>query len=166
MFTRMMRDRGFDCFWWDPWCDNHFARGFEARPGDTFDAATCSEVVEHSPAPMALLSALAGRARIVILTTDLIPAETPAPGEWSYYAPETGQHVSFLSRRALEVAAERLGLALSSAGNLHVLAPGRVPERFLRALCRPSNARRLALWFWKPGRAIADADLLRSRTGA
>lgn len=166
LFTRMMRDRGFDCRWWDPWCENHFARGFEADPDDVFDAATCSEVVEHSPAPMALLATLAGRAGNILLTTDLIPAETPALGDWSYYAPETGQHVSFLSRRALEVAAERLGLALSSAGNLHVLGPDRIPEWFLRFLCRPSNARRLALWFWKPSRAIADAELLRSKAGA
>lgn len=163
LFTRMMRDRGFDCRWSDPWCENLFARGFEAGDEDAFDVATSFEVIEHSPEPMSLLRDLSRRAGAIFLSTELMPAHAPHPGEWWYYALETGQHVSFVTRRSLEVASERLGLRLSSAGSLHLLSPRPVSERLLRLLSRPSRARRLALFFWKGSLSTSDGETLRSR---
>src|SRR3974390_843152 len=44
LFTRFIRDLGFDYYWSDPYAENVFARGFEANlQGTSFRAATAFE---------------------------------------------------------------------------------------------------------------------------
>ena len=129
LFVRLMRDRGFDFHLLDKYCANVFAGGFEAQPGDRFDLLTCFEVVEHLLEPLPAFRELAALAPAIIIGTELLPARRNRPGEWWYYAPETGQHVCFYTRRALETIGERLGMHLASNGrNLHVLASASVGD--------------------------------------
>ena len=60
IFTRLMRDVGFDYYWTDKYCPNLTARGFEAEvgPGGPYTAVTAFEVMEHLPDPVAFVAEL------------------------------------------------------------------------------------------------------------
>jgi len=133
LFVRLMRDRGYDFYRQDKYCDNIFAVGFDARAGERFDLATSIEVIEHIVDPMTVLQELAQLAPTVLIGTEQLPAVRNRPGEWWYYAPEGGQHISFFSARALQIAAERLGMQLSSNGrNVHVFSRERISPGLVR----------------------------------
>jgi Methyltransferase domain len=135
LFVRLMRDQGFNFYLEDKYCENLFAVGFEADDAETFDLTTCLEVIEHIPEPMPIFVKLAQTAPTIVLSTELLPATRNKPGEWWYYTPESGQHVSFFSRRSLEVVAGKLGMSVASNGrDLHVLSRRPVSDRLLHTL--------------------------------
>lgn len=110
--TRLMRDRGFAFEHYDPMAKNVFA-GAQAVPiPDTsrrYDLVTGFEVLEHLESPVEALEGIAQQTRFMLLTTLVLPDPTPLPGEWWYYAPESGQHISFYSTRAIHDLSKRLG---------------------------------------------------------
>lgn len=129
LLTRMLRDVGFDAYWDDPYCENLFARGFEAAqvPG-TYASLSLLEVIEHVHDPVAFLSGTLERwqPQRVFLSTEVFEGTPPAPGRWDYYAPESGQHISFYQPRTIATIAARLGLSCYSRGSFHLLS--RTPE--------------------------------------
>ena len=103
VFTRLMRDIGFDFRWQDPYCENLMARGFEwdAAQGAPF-ACTAFEVLEHLPRPVDGFRELASLgADYIITSTRLHAGEQPA-ADWIYLAPESGQHVAFYRHDTIE----------------------------------------------------------------
>jgi hypothetical protein len=98
LFVRLTRDRGFDRRWHDRYAPNLLSRGFEAAPeSDGFELITAFEVLEHLVDPVAELAKMLRRGDSVLCTTHILPATTPRPGEWWYYALGGGQHVSLLT---------------------------------------------------------------------
>ncbi len=140
--TRLLRDRGIDCWHWDPHCRNLFARGFESSP-DTrrWGAVVALEVFEHLVDPWKFLNEATSISDLVIFSTDIVSEPAPPPG-WHYYAVEHGQHVGFLSRRALAVVGRRTAMRSMSLRSLHVLSRGIGPMR--RLAMKWSPIRRLA----------------------
>ena len=124
LFVRRMRDLGYDFRWADPRCPNLFAQGHEGDPAvDQYELVTTFEVVEHLPDPVGSLGDLLKATDTLLVSTELMPASEPKPGEWWYYALDSGQHVSLFGRRSLEALARRLRVHLHSNGtNLHLLA--------------------------------------------
>lgn len=115
--TRLMRDRGYDFRHDDPLCANIFARGHEAGPEPaSYALATAFEVFEHLPDPADALQSIASSTDFLLFTTYLLPAPTPRPGQWWYYTPESGQHITFYTLRSLALLADRLGFQLLSDG--------------------------------------------------
>ena len=143
LLVRLLRNRGLDARWYDPMATNRYARGCEAEPAGRFGIVTAVEVVEHLTDPVATIRELLDLTDVLVLSTFLVPEPAPAPGTWWYYTPDTGQHITFLSRRGLQSTADSLGVHLISHGNLHVLSRRRLPLR-TRALA--SRPRRSALW--------------------
>ena len=136
LFVRLMRDRGFDFRWDDPFCKNLFARGFEAGAGEKFDLVTAFEVFEHLPNPVEGVEAMAERADAIFFSTDLQPPGPPKPGEWWYYALESGQHVALYTREALVRLGARFGMRLFTNGrNLHLLTKNPVSPFWFRLAC-------------------------------
>lgn len=134
MLTRLMRDCGFDYYWDDKYCENLFARGFEANlTGAPFSALSAFEVLEHLHDPLAFISENFSEhgCRTLIFTTELYRGEKPPSADWWYYAFDSGQHISFYKRETLEKLAERLGLDFYSLRGLHVLTDRKLRFRRL-----------------------------------
>ncbi|TAN04158.1 MAG: class I SAM-dependent methyltransferase [Rhodanobacteraceae bacterium] len=163
LFVRLMRDRGYDFRWSDPYCENLFALGFEADEAQTFDLVTCFEVIEHLVEPLPVFEQLAARAPILIFSTELLPEHDNHPGEWHYYAPATGQHVGFFTQASLRKLAARLGRHFASDGRmLHAFTADPLDPRWLRRVAKQRHARwllRLArrrpTLTWRDGETLA-----------
>lgn len=133
LLVRLMRDQGLDFAWDEPYAQNRFAQGFEMVVGTQYAAVTAFEVLEHVLDPFAFLQDCLERssAETVVFTTELYRGDVPG-SDWWYYQWETGQHISFCTRRTLEVLAGRLDATFTSHGGLHVITRADLPEWPLR----------------------------------
>jgi hypothetical protein len=137
LLTRLMRDRGFDFRWHDPYCENIFARGFEWDPLNGTvkgGAVTAFEVLEHVTDPLDFVrkSLAQAKTRTIIFSTLLYEGKPPQPEEWWYYSLESGQHISFFRKATLNILADKLGLRLYTHGSLHVLTDSALNESLFR----------------------------------
>jgi hypothetical protein len=106
LFTRLMRDMGFDVYNYDMFSEPEHALGFQISDSNLEEAAcflTAFECFEHLVNPIHEFKAATANKDLFIFTTELIPTPPPDPKlkEWWYYMPETGQHVTFLSKSGL-----------------------------------------------------------------
>jgi hypothetical protein len=141
LFVRLMRDRGFDFRWHDRYATNLLSMGFDASPSDnSFELVTAFEVLEHLVSPIHEIEAMFARGSGSLLcTTELLPAHNPRPGDWWYYVPSGGQHVSIYSPESLQHIAARLGCRVVSNGSsLHLFTRRRLSEVAFRLVTQPS----------------------------
>lgn len=124
LFTRMMRDRGFNYFHVDPYCQNIFAEFFDLADLDKntkFELVTAFEVFEHLPNPLKGIKEMLAYSDSLLFSTELQPEGLKGIDEWWYFIPETGQHVSLFTKKALDFIAKQLGYNFYSDGiNLHL----------------------------------------------
>ncbi|MBM4158024.1 MAG: class I SAM-dependent methyltransferase [Ignavibacteria bacterium] len=127
IFVRLMRDSGFDFYWYDKCCKNLFAGGFEAvtcieQEKKQFELLTANEVFEHLEEPIGETEKMLDFSTNIFFTTELIPKHYPKPDEWWYYATDHGQHISLYSLNSLKAIAKRFKLNLYTNGkNYHLL---------------------------------------------
>jgi hypothetical protein len=142
IFVRRMRDIGLDFYYVDKYCQNQFARGFEATVGDRqeYELLTAFEVFEHLEDPVSEARTLLRYSPNIFFTTEVMPRNYPKPTEWWYYALEHGQHISFFSRKSLSILAEQLNLKLYSRGSMHLLTDKIIPARLYRLALHPRLA--------------------------
>jgi hypothetical protein len=147
LFVRLMRDQGVDFYWYDKHCTNIFARQFEFSENDgaKYEMITAFEVMEHLDDPMAELDLMLKTTRNILFSTELLPKHVPKPAEWWYYGLEHGQHVSFYTKKSLEVIASRLGLNFYSNGkSLHLFSEKKISATLFFLLARSKAASILA----------------------
>ena len=144
VFVRLMRDRGVDFSHFDPLAQNLFAQYFTATTDDQFLLATAFEVLEHLVDPHEHFAKLDQLAPHWLVTTELISDPAPDLNDWWYYLADTGQHISFYTKKSLELLALRYGRRLVSCGNgLHFFTKSKQPERYIRWLMKNRTSR----WF-------------------
>jgi len=123
VFTRLMRDLGYDFYWRDRYCQNLFAKQFVADAGSKYELVTAFEVFEHLVDPMSEIESMLDLASNVFFTTLIPPSRLTNTTEWWYLALEHGQHVSIYSIKSLRFIAEKFGLHLSTDGTMtHLLS--------------------------------------------
>jgi len=140
IFVRMMRDAGFDFYRYDTYCENLFAKGYDADPQghNQYELLTAFEVFEHLVDPVEEIGKMLTFTRNVLFSTLLVPPNVPKPGEWWYYAYEHGQHVSLYTREALRGIARKFNLHLcTNEIDLHLLSEKKVSQAVFNALLRP-----------------------------
>ena len=141
IFTRLMRDVGFDFYWQDRYTTNLFAQGFEYEPSRHTEIAllTSFEAFEHFVDPVAEMDRMIAIAPNILFSTQLLPSPTPSLGAWWYYQPDHGQHVSFYSYETCVRLAARFGLHFVSFGELHLFSRHLVHHSLIRLLLRRSK---------------------------
>lgn len=127
LLVRMLRDKGVDAFWYDPFSENLLARGFEYRGGQAA-LVTAFESFEHFMYPIKEVSEMLKIAPHVLFTTSLISDPPPQPKDWWYYGLDHGQHLGFFRVRSLKFIAERFGKYLYTDGvSCHMLLDRKIP---------------------------------------
>ena len=123
VFTRLMRDIGFDFYWHDPYTQNLFANGFEKdiKPDSRFELITAFEVFEHLVNPKEEISKMLRLSDTIVFSTELLPREIPEPKDWWYYGFNHGQHISFYSEKTLRALANQLKLNYYNVNGIHIL---------------------------------------------
>lgn len=114
LFVRMMRDKGFDFYREDKYCDNFFAKHFDLKDimsKSQFEILTCFEVFEHLVNPLFEIEEMLKYSNSIFFSTELVPQKKlTSVYDWWYFAPEHGQHIAFYTLKSLEYIAEKYGL--------------------------------------------------------
>jgi hypothetical protein len=126
LFTRLMRDIGFDFYWHDPYSPNILASGFERKTESKFDLITAFEVFEHLANPIKDIAKMLQITDSIAFSTELIPEEIPDPKEWWYYGFNHGQHLIFYSERTLVRIAKHFNLNYYKLSGIHILTKRRI----------------------------------------
>lgn len=149
MFTRMMRDKGFDFYHSDPTCENLFASGFEANITNRFECLTAWEVFEHLVDPMNTIAEMLEISDTILFSTSLNTVPPRPVNEWWYYGLEHGQHISFFTRKTLHfIAAEFKLETIYSFQSTHVLSRLKFSQQKLQYIFENKN--RYLRYFIKP----------------
>ena len=127
ILTRLMRDIGFDFYWYDPHSFNLLARGFEIKSKNyKYELVTAFEVFEHFDEPIKEIESMIQFSDNILFSTELLPSLIPKPEEWWYYCLESGQHISFYSYGTLKFIAQKYNMNLCSNGkNFHLFTKNR-----------------------------------------
>lgn len=123
MFTRIMRDIGFDYYRQDDYCENIFANYFDITNTKIkrFDIVTAFEVLEHFNAPLVEIEKVLAYSDTVIFSTEIIPQTNSNLENWWYIAPETGQHIAFYSPKSMQLIAHKFDRNYYCRnGNIHI----------------------------------------------
>lgn len=132
LFTRLMRDKGYDFYNTDIYCQNIFAEYQDLAQlpiNTTFELVTAFEVLEHLPDPLAVLQDLFEKYDNVLFSTELVPKDFQPLEKWWYFIFETGQHVAFYTEEALAFIATKFGRELySNRINIHLFTKNKLSK--------------------------------------
>lgn len=138
VFVRMMRDKGYDFYWQDKYCDNVYAKDFKYEEKVKYRILTAYEVFEHLPDPIIEVNKMFQFSDNVLFSTYLVPKNNPKPNEWWYYTTDHGQHISLYSRKSLEVLSKKFNKYFYSNGkNIHLLSEKKISKGFFKLLTYP-----------------------------
>jgi hypothetical protein len=143
VFTRLMRDVGFNYFWQDKYAQNILSRGFSHEEGVRYEAISAFEVFEHLLDVDSEVDEMLKYSDTIVFSTLLHGGDEIPLKDWWYYAFNHGQHISLFTLKSLEILATSKGLKFYSNGiNLHIFTKLNYSnQRFKRQMF-------LAKWFW------------------
>jgi len=124
IFTRLMRDIGFNFYWHDPYTQNLLAKGFEAdiKSDYRYELITAFEVFEHLTNPKIEMERILKLSDSILFSTELLPSEIPDPKNWWYYGFEHGQHISFYSEKTFRNLAAQFKLNYYNLESFHIIS--------------------------------------------
>ena len=150
IFVRMMRDKGFDFYWDDPYADNLFAKGFEHNEKNNYDLVTAFECFEHFTNPLEQIEKMLKFSDNIIYSTRTFSGDPPAPTEWWYYSLDSGQHISFYSNTTLKYLAEKFKLHLNTDNKaFHMFSKKRINNIWFKIALKLSDAGMSKIFSWK-----------------
>jgi hypothetical protein len=114
LLTRIMRDRGFNFFNYDPFVEDLFSGPSVGSPDEKYDCICISEVLLHLPDPRSTLKQLMGQCDYLLVTAVVPPSDISS--SWWYLMPDTGQHISLFPVKTLKSIADQIGVHLTTDG--------------------------------------------------
>ncbi|MDX2190387.1 MAG: class I SAM-dependent methyltransferase [Bacteroidota bacterium] len=139
IFVRLMRDKGFDFYRQDAFCENLFAKMYDLKDINSkdqkFEMLTAFEVFEHLTDPVNEVMEMLKYSDSILFSTLLIPSKSNDLSNWWYISEQTGQHVSFYSEKSLKILGEKFEMNLYSNGdNFHLLTKRKINPIFFIGL--------------------------------
>jgi len=131
VFTRLMRDAGYNFFNHDDYCENIFAKHFDLKNSNDvkIDLVTAFEVLEHFTNPLENLKEVFQYAENAVFTTEITPESNDEIENWWYIAQETGQHVVFYTEKSLGIIAEKFNkYYYTKDRTIHVFTESKLSE--------------------------------------
>jgi hypothetical protein len=110
LLCRLLRDYRINCFVNDKYAQANYARAYVAPDFARPQIQLAFEVLEHFAEPRSDLTELFRMEPQILICSTGIFSDQGA--DWWYLTPETGQHVFFYSRNALQLIANRFGYTL------------------------------------------------------
>ena len=141
LLVRLMRDIGFDFYWYDKYSKNIFSKGFEFK-NQPIKAVAAFEVFEHLLIPKELIDFVFKelRADSIIFSTFLYGEKPPRPVDWWYYNFQTGQHISFYNLKTLKYLARKNSMNLLTDGiSTHIITKHKKSELCFKILLKISR---------------------------
>lgn len=139
VFTRMMRDAGFDYYWTDKYAQNILSKGFEDTGKNKFESVTAFEVFEHMVDPKVELEKILCYSENIIFSTFLITDKYP-DDSWWYYGFSHGQHVSLYTIESLQILGKKFGLNFYTNGNtFHLFTKKELSNTYFNFLLKLSK---------------------------
>lgn len=137
LFVRLMRDLGFNFYRQDIYCENLFAVYFDTVniiEKTKFEMLTCFEVFEHLIDPIGEVNQMLNYSDSIFFSTALLPSyDLKSTDDWWYFAPETGQHVAFYTKKSLQILSEKFGLNFyTDDHSIHLMTSKFLNENCLR----------------------------------
>jgi hypothetical protein len=121
LFTRLMREFGYNYLWTDKYSNNMFASGSEYISGSV-GAVSLFEVLEHLEYPLETLQNIIEQTKCQMIIFSQTLHSNSESANWWYFMPTSGQHISFYSIKTLEVMAKELEMFLITFGDLFIFA--------------------------------------------
>jgi hypothetical protein len=156
-----MRDKGFNFFRQDKYCENIFAKHFDIIDTNIqrFELATAFEVFEHLANPMQEIDEILIYSDSILFSTVLQPSENINPNNWWYISPEIGQHIALYHYDSLKTIAKLKGLNLYSDGKyLHLLTKKKINSTLFKFLCHNKIANILSFLLAKKDNSLVQQD--------
>lgn len=134
IFTRLMRDIGFDFYWQDKYSKNLVARGFEYNESSNkIELITAFEAFEHFVNPIDEIEDMLKISQNILFSTELIPNNTTPDKNWWYWGLEHGQHIAFYSAKTFQYISKKYSLNFYTDGKkLHLLTNRNLPKNILK----------------------------------
>ena len=125
LLVRLMRDMGYDFYFYDKYERNVFAPGYDVINLKERPRVVCLiEVMEHLENPKDTLNEIIKFSPdLIVMTQELLPESITT--DWWYLAPFAGQHISFYSEKTFRHLAELFEMSYFRIGNFHLLSRGR-----------------------------------------
>jgi hypothetical protein len=167
VLTRIMRDKGYDFYRYDTYCENIFAKEFDHKaPGTSPDYTLLSsfEVFEHLINPIDELEKMLKWSDNIFFSTEIQPNKLNSAGDWWYIVPETGQHIAFYTVKSLQVLSEKFGLNLYTDGaTLHLFTKKKLNKLIIKSILKYRVAKFLDLALLnKRSLLMSDYNLIKS----
>lgn len=128
MFVRLMRDKGFDFYRQDMYCENLFSKyldisDIEEGVNKKFKLLTAFEVFEHLENPISEIEKMLTYSNSILFSTEIIPkTQLNNSNDWWYFSPESGQHISFFSKESFDEIKRKFNCSIYSDGHsLHLI---------------------------------------------
>jgi len=142
LLIRMLRDDGLDCIGFEPFTEPVLAPGFTykqenvVRSKGPFHCVIAIEVVEHLLSPVEFFQSALSLADTIIFTTELTDSKTQGENWW-YYSKDTGQHISFYSRKSLKLIATSFGASYQHmrGQSLHMITRDQRQAKLFKLAC-------------------------------
>lgn len=141
IFTRLMRDSGFNYLWHDPFASNLIARGFEySEAVKDVELISAFEAFEHFDNPLEEVEKMLKISKNILLSTRIVPNPVPKPDDWWYYSFTGGQHIALYTIKSFEIIAAKHKLNFYSNGkSVHLLTEKKINASLFKLVVKTAS---------------------------
>lgn len=132
VFTRMMRDIGFDFHWIDPFTKNLFAEGAEFNSENKYSLITVFETFEHFNEPIKEIEKMLSICKNIAFSTEMYQESLDIT--WNYLGFDHGQHIAFYHPTTISFIAKKFNLNYYKIYDIHFISPIKINKLQLKLI--------------------------------